>query len=146
NDVDHTYPGPGTYTAWLILNDTAFCNDPDSIQLDVRVADNLVAKFDTPPVGCAPYSALFTNTSVGGLTFQWDFGDPASGGNNTSTAINPTHVYNTPGTYNIVMIADDPNTCNKTDTARFTMIVYERPVADFSHSPVTPVENTPVTF
>jgi gliding motility-associated-like protein len=146
NDVDHTYPGPGTYTAWLVLNDTAFCNDPDSIQLDVRVADNLDAKFDTPPVGCAPYPALFTNTSIGGLTFQWDFGDPASGVNNTSTAINPTHVYNVPGTYNIVMIADDPNTCNKTDTARFTIVVYERPVADFSFSPVTPVENTPVTF
>ncbi len=146
NDVDHTYPGPGTYTAWLILNDTAFCNHPDSIQLDVRVADNLDAKFETPPLGCAPYPAVFSNTSIGGLTFDWDFGDPGSGANNTSTAINPTHIYNTPGTYNIVMIANDPNTCNKIDTARFTIIVYEKPVADFSFSPVTPVENTPVTF
>jgi gliding motility-associated-like protein len=146
NDVDHIYPAPGTYNAWLVLHDTAYCNNPDSIQLEVRVADNVEAKFDTPPVGCAPYSAGFTNTSVGGLTFQWDFGDPGSGGNNISTAINPTHLYNLPGTYTITMIASDPNTCNKTDTARFTIVVYEKPVADFSYTPTVPVENTPNIF
>jgi gliding motility-associated-like protein len=83
---------------------------------------------------------------VGGLTFQWDFGDPGSGGNNTSTDISPSHVYNVPGTYNIVMIASDPNTCNKIDTTGFTIIVYDKPMANFSYTPVTPVENTPVTF
>jgi len=146
NDVDHTYPGPGTYNAWLIMVDTAYCNYPDSIQLEVRVADNVDAKFTTPPVGCAPYLAPFENTSVGGLTFQWDFGDPASGANNTSTGVNPTHVYNVPGNYEIIMIASDPNTCNKTDTARFQITVYEKPFASFSYSPVTPIENTPVVF
>ena len=146
NDVDHVYPGPGTYNAKLILNDTAYCNYPDSITIQVRVAENVDAKFETPPIGCAPYFAEFNNTSVGGLTFQWDFGDPGSGGNNTSTDINPSHVYNVPGTYNIVMIASDPNTCNKIDTTSFTIIVYDKPVANFSYTPVTPVENTPVTF
>ncbi|MDP4263499.1 MAG: PKD domain-containing protein [Bacteroidota bacterium] len=146
NDVDHIYPGPGTYSAFLVLNDTAYCNDPDSIKLDVRVSANVVAKFDTPPVGCAPYSAGFANTSDGGLTFQWNFGDPGSGANNTSTDINPTHLYNDPGTYTITMVANDPNTCNKTDTTTFTIIVYEKPLADFSFTPVTPVENTPNTF
>ncbi|MFI5129610.1 MAG: PKD domain-containing protein [Chitinophagales bacterium] len=146
NDVDHTYPGPGTYNAFLVLNDTAFCNYPDSIPVTVRVADNVDARFTTPPTGCAPYSAVFSNTSVGGLTFQWNFGDPASGANNTSTAVNGTHDYNTPGTYTIELIASDPNTCNLFDTTRFTIVVYEKPVANFSYVPVTPVENTPVTF
>ncbi len=141
NSVSHVYPGPGTYTAWLIMQDTAYCNYPDSISLDVRVAANVVAKFETPPVGCAPYTAVFNNTSAGGQTFQWNFGD-----GNTSTAINPTNLYAVPGTYNIAMVATDLNTCNITDTARFTVVVYEKPVADFSYIPVTPVENTPVTF
>ena len=30
---------------------------------------------------------------------QWNFGDVASGANNTSTAINPTHVFTSPGLY-----------------------------------------------
>ena len=131
NSVSHVYPGPGTYTAWLIMQDTAYCNYPDSISLDVRVAANVVAKFETPPVGCAPYTAVFNNTSAGGQTFQWNFGD-----GNTSTAINPTNLYAVPGTYNIVMVATDLNTCNITDTARFTVVVYEKPVADFSYIPV----------
>jgi gliding motility-associated-like protein len=141
NSVTHTYPGPGTYTAWLVLNDTAYCNYPDSISIDVRVAANVDAQFDTPPVGCAPYSAVFNNTSAGGQTFQWNFGD---GG--TSTAINPTHLYSVPGTYNVVMVATDLNTCNITDTARFTIVVYLKPTADFSYTPVTPAENTPNIF
>lgn len=146
NSVTHAYPAPGTYNAWLILNDTAYCNDPDSIQITVRVAANVDARFDTPPVGCAPYTAVFDNTSVGGQTFDWDFGDPASGGNNTSTQINPTHLYNVPGTYNVVMVANDPNTCNLTDTARFTIVVYDKPTANFSYTPVTPVVNTSNIF
>jgi gliding motility-associated-like protein len=145
-NVQHTFPAPGPYDVKLILNDTAYCNNPDSITLHINVAANVKAAFTTPPSGCAPYAAPFTGTSIGGVTFSWDFGDPASGANNTSTAANPTHLYNTPGTYTIAMVANDPNTCNKTDTARFTIIVYDKPVADFSFSPVTPVENTPVTF
>ncbi len=25
--------------------------------------------------GCVPYTAIFTNTSLAGETFEWDFGD-----------------------------------------------------------------------
>lgn len=146
NDVDHVFPHVGPYTVKLILHDTAYCNDPDSIPHLVRVADNVAARFETPPTGCAPYSAGFTNTSNGGLSFQWDFGDPSSGANNTSTADNPTHLYTIPGTYIITLVANDSNTCNKTSSTTFTIIVYEKPVAGYSYVPVTPVENTPVTF
>jgi gliding motility-associated-like protein len=83
---------------------------------------------------------------VGGLSFSWNFGDPASGANNTSTEINPGHLYAVPGTYTVVMIATDPNTCNITDTASVTIVVYENPIADFSYTPVVPVENTPNIF
>ncbi len=144
--VNHVYPGPGTYSAWLVLRDSAYCNFPDSLEIVVRVAANVEASFDTPAIGCAPYTAVFTNTSVGGLTFEWDFGDPASGANNTSTDINPTHLYNAPGTYTIRMIAIDPNTCNVRDTATFTVVVYDTPVAGFSYTPTTPIVNTPHTF
>lgn len=36
-------------------------------------------------------------------TAQWDFGDPASGADNTSTAINPTHTFSAPGFYTVTV-------------------------------------------
>jgi gliding motility-associated-like protein len=147
NSVTHTYANAGTYNAWLVLMDSAYCNFPDSIPLQVSVAANVKAGFTTPGVGCAPYAASFDNTTEGGQTYQWDFGDPASGANNTSTAFEPTHMYTTPGTYTITMTATNPNTCNVTDVAPpVTIIVYGKPTADFSYTPVVPVENTPNIF
>ncbi|EKT4552125.1 T9SS type A sorting domain-containing protein [Flavobacterium psychrophilum] len=43
---------------------------------------------------CTGSSVSFTPLSTGtGITYSWDFGDPASGVNNTSTAQNPTHIF-----------------------------------------------------
>ena len=139
--VLHSFAAPGTYDVTLVLVDTNYCNAPDSITIQVRVAANVKAQFTTPPTGCVPYNAVFNNTSLAGQTFQWDFGDGS-----TSTAINPTHLYNVAGTYTIVLIANDPNTCNLTDTARVTINVFDNPVADFDFTPVPPLENTPTTF
>ena len=141
NPVTHTYPGPGTYTVILTLRDSVYCNFPvaDTLQLDI--SENVDAAFQTLPTGCVPYTAEFDNESIGGLSFEWFFGDGA-----TSTASDPTHTYNAPGTYNVVLVAIDPNTCNVRDTARFTINVYAIPVADFSFTPITPDINTPHTF
>jgi gliding motility-associated-like protein len=85
--------------------------------------------------------AQFTNTSVAGQTFIWDFGD---GG--TSGATNPVHTYNTAGAYTITLIALDPNTCNLADTISFNINVFNNPVSDFSFIPNPPVANVPSTF
>lgn len=139
--VFHNYAGPGTYNVKLILPDTNYCNAPDSITIQLNVAANVKAQFTTPPTGCTPYNAVFTNTSLAGQTFIWDFGD-----GNTSTATNPTHLYNVAGSYTITLIANDPNTCNLTDTTRTTIQVYDNPVANFNYSPNPPIENTATTF
>src|SRR4030095_15741613 len=139
--VFHNYSAAGSYNVKLVLTDTAYCNAPDSVTIQVRVAALVKAQFTTPPAGCVPYTAEFTNTSLAGQSFQWDFGD---GG--TSTDINPTHLYTLPGTYTVTLIANDPGTCNLTDTTRQTIIVANNPVADCSFAPVVPEENTPTTF
>ena len=139
--VFHNYTAAGTYNVKLILKDTTYCNAPDSLVKQLAVSALVKAKFTTPPAGCVPYNAVFTNTSAGGQTFQWDFGD---GG--TSNLINPTHLYATPGNYTITLIATDPNTCNVTDTTRVTILVADNPTAGFTFSPTTPIENTPTVF
>ena len=142
--IQHTFPGPGTYTVRLILKDTGYCNNPDTIKIDLAVAENVKAKFVTPAFGCLPYTASFDNTSLAGETWLWDFGDgPPS---TTSTAFEPTHLYSAPGNYTITLIAYNPNTCNGTDTTRFTIQVFPKPAALFDFAPLTPVPNTPVTF
>ena len=82
--VFHSYTAPGTYTVKLILVDTAYCNAPDTLKKTISIAPLVVAQFTTPPTGCVPYTAQFTNTSIAGQTFLWNFGD-----NTTSTATNP---------------------------------------------------------
>jgi hypothetical protein len=66
-------PAPGTYNVHLVLNDTVYCNNPDSLEIQLRVAANVEAAFEAPPFGCAPASASFTNTSVGGDTISVEF-------------------------------------------------------------------------
>jgi gliding motility-associated-like protein len=144
--VFHTFPGPGTYNVKLLLQDQSYCNAPDSLVVPLSVATNVVARFTTPSSGCLPYTAEFTNNSDAGETWLWNFGDPASGANNTSTAFEPTHLYTTPGTYTVTLTASNPNTCNLTSTTTFTVTVYDSPVPDFSFAPSPPQENTPTTF
>jgi gliding motility-associated-like protein len=139
--VFHNYAGPGTYNVRLVLVDTNYCNAPDSFQIQLRVAALVKAQFETPSVGCAPYTAVFNNTSLAGQSFIWDFGDGA-----TSTEISPVHIYNSPGNYTVTLIANDPNTCNLSDTTSLAITVYAKPVANFNVTPVPPVENTPNTF
>lgn len=51
---------------------------------------------------CAtPFQVDFSNLSVNGTSFSWNFGD---GG--TSSALNPTHTYTNPGSYDVELIAD----------------------------------------
>lgn len=140
--VFHNYAGPGTYNVKLILPDTAYCNSPDSITIPLSVAANVDAEFTTPPTGCLQYNAVFTNISVAGQTFEWDFGD----GSPISTQASPTHLYTAIGTYTITLVANNPNTCNLTDTFRFSIQVFDAPVPDFSWAPDPPLENTPTIF
>lgn len=140
--VFHNYTAPGTYNVKLILNDTAYCNYPDTLTKPLRIAVLVKADFQTPPTGCAPYSAQFTNTSQAGAQFIWEFGD----GSPVSNEINPSHTYPNPGTYTIKMTAIDSGTCNIIDSTKATITVYGNPTADFTAAPQPPTENTPISF
>ncbi len=138
----HVYASAGTYKVKLYLIDTSFCNAPDSIEKTIRLNPLVKAQFNVPALGCAPFNAVFENTSLAGTDFLWQFGD-----GDTSTAVSPTHTYLLPGTYNVRLIANDTSTCNKTDTsAYFTITVVSKPTARFTWQPNPPIENTPTSF
>lgn len=139
--ISHTYAGPGTYQVKLSINDTTFCNSPKDTIKTVRLSPQVKALFDTPDIGCAPYNAVFKNTSLGGLQFLWAFGDGS-----TSTDSDPTHLYNLPGTYQVKLLAFDTSSCNKIDSTTFTIRVSPKPTAAFAYTPISPVENKATTF
>jgi len=139
--VNHTYQSAGTYNVSLILIDSNFCNFPDTIKKQLRIATNVEAKFETPVAGCAPYLATFNNTSLAGQQFYWNFGDGS-----TSTQTSPQHLYSIPGSYTISLIAVDSSTCNIADTTTATLIVSDKPTANFSASPQPPAVNKAITF
>lgn len=62
--------------------------------------------------GCLTYKF---NANVCAATFSWNFGDSASGANNTSTLANPSHTFSSAGTYTVTLISGG-NTITKTIT------------------------------
>ncbi|GAC1528112.1 MAG: hypothetical protein NVS3B15_05580 [Sediminibacterium sp.] len=139
--VNHTYASPGTYNVKLVLVDTNYCNQADSVVKQIRISPNVNAKFVTPPMGCVPYSAVFTNTSLGGQQFKWDFGDGTG-----STETNPVHLYANTGTYTVKLVVVDNNTCNVTDSTSGTITVNPNPRSGFTYSPQPTLPNTAIVF
>lgn len=64
---------------------------------------NTPTKFKLTYDGCGgTYTAILLDTIIPfPVTVTWNFGDPASGGNNTSALFEPTHIFSALGTYNI---------------------------------------------
>jgi gliding motility-associated-like protein len=107
----------------------------------------LKAQFATPVNGCAPYNAVFTNTSLGGIGFKWIWGDGKTDSTSNLDPVTIIHSYPNINQYTVRLIATDTSTCNKTDTsAAWTIDVKGKPVAAFSATPQPPLANTPIVF
>jgi gliding motility-associated-like protein len=140
--INHSFQTPGTYIINLIMVDTSYCNYPDSATKTLRVSPVAKAQFLTPSTGCAPYTAVFNNTSLGGIQFIWNFGDQTP----PDSDPNPIHVYPNPGTYTVSLLEVDTTTCNQRDSTQETIVVSTYPTAGFTYAPQTPVANTPMIF
>ncbi|MFM9050896.1 MAG: PKD domain-containing protein, partial [Bacteroidota bacterium] len=110
----HQYAANGTYNVQLIVTAAGGCRD--TINQQVTVNTNIpVAQFNAPGV-CQGASTPFTNQSTGTQisTYSWNFGDPNSGSNNTSTSQNPSHTYTTSGTFTTTLIVVNLAGCSDT--------------------------------
>jgi gliding motility-associated-like protein len=64
------------------------------------------------PVVCYPDPVDFINDSQNGNLYLWDFGDGT-----TSNTFEPTHNYQNPGDYTVMLIVSDASGCYAPDTA-----------------------------
>ncbi len=139
--VNHTFAAPGSYNVRLVLTDTTYCNAPDSIVQTIRITDTVRAEFTVPNPLCAPQNVIFDNVSRGGQSFLWTFHDAT-----TSTDVNPTKFYSTPGSYTVTLRAIDPSTCNRQHDTTITIVLNGTATAAFTFAPLTPIPNRPVSF
>ncbi|MBD3297216.1 MAG: PKD domain-containing protein, partial [candidate division Zixibacteria bacterium] len=104
----------------------------DDISVTASTPAPVAAFSGTPTSGCAPLDVTFTDESTGDITsWSWDFGD---GG--TSTAQNPSHTYNSAGTYTVALIVTGPGGSD-TETKTDYITVSAPPTAEFSGSPTS---------
>jgi PKD repeat protein len=100
----HEYALPGTYTVSLSVLSAGLSQDQEVKEgfITVDPAPLVVGFSATPTQGAPPLLVAFTDTSTGATTtgWSWDFGDGSS-----STAQNPTHQYNLPGSYTVSLTA-----------------------------------------
>jgi len=123
----HQYTVSGTYDITLRIvacGDTLTLTKPDLIQVSIS---NPVAGFAADSLVCLGDSILFTNNSTGATSYSWDFGDSTF-----SAAANPTHVYDSTGTYMVILIAD--NSCTSDTVMQAITVVDSAITANFNFS------------
>ncbi|PQJ19583.1 T9SS type B sorting domain-containing protein [Tenacibaculum sp. SG-28] len=120
-------------------------NNPNDIGISCNYSYSAVylegneSRYGLPPFIQSYFNinnVTYTNTCFGDTTeftlnntvdsVIWDFGDPTSGANTTSTLTNPTHVFTAPGTYTVTT-----TTTLGTETSTITteVVIHEQPTA-----------------
>jgi gliding motility-associated-like protein len=107
-------------------NNSDNCNNA-VFKVDLKLP-MIVADFQLPDVGCAPYEAIFTNTSLEyqETKYYWDFGD----GSPISNEKNATHTYTHAGKFRIKLKLVDNKSCNLMDSISKELVI----LADTSYS------------
>jgi gliding motility-associated-like protein len=99
------------------------CNSYDGLAFDdiyIEEAPPIDAEFTYLCTG--PKTYTFTDQSTNcPSTWAWNFGDPASGASNTSTSMNPAHVFSGPGSYTVSMTVN--STCSGPTTITYVIQV-----------------------
>lgn len=157
------YPLPGSTFLWefgLTANpDSAYTEDVNNVVFteygyqpvsftvfydvcEVKYTDSVFV-FAEPTIGftiedelrCAPYTAEFVDTSFAHTTiyYQWNFGD----GSDLSPLQNPTHVYASPGVYDVSLTIWTDAGCidTLTEIKPGYIEVFPSPVSSFDVSP-----------
>jgi large repetitive protein len=135
-NIVHTYTDSGTYVVKLKINATVLAATfTDSIVQTVTIHPTPITYFSNQGV-CLNQITLFRDTSntfgKGIKEWNWNFGDPSSVPNDTSTFKNPTHKYDTAGSYDVKLVVMNRWGCK--DSLTKSTRVFTLPVASFDNS------------
>ena len=143
----HSFASAGNYTVSLTATNS---NGPNTVTHQVVVNGPPTAGFNfSPGSPTTGVSVSFTDTSTGSpapTAWSWTFDDLSSGGLNTSASQNPTHTFNTAGTYNVSHTATNTVGTSAPILHTVTVVNPSPPTANFNFSPFSPVTNQNVFF
>ncbi|MFH1160439.1 MAG: PKD domain-containing protein [bacterium] len=144
-NVSHLYANGGTYIVTLTVTNTDGCTAVKTNQVTINYAP--LANFSFASGGCAMVGLQFTDLSQqngGGtiISWSWNFGDPASGTNNTSALQNPTHAFTAGGSFNVNLLVTNINGC--IDSVTYPVTINDAPLAQYSAD--TACFSSPTTF
>jgi len=143
----HTYDSSGTFTVKLISFHTNSCGTFTDTLVEtnyITIYPLVTASFTADTLnGCAPFTVDFINTSHNATNYHWSFGDTA-----TSSAVNPSHTYDTTGNYTITLIATDSHGCSDTvSVPDYITVLYPiTPVSSFTANPLSGCDSVTVHF
>ncbi|MCI4650793.1 PKD domain-containing protein [Phaeodactylibacter sp.] len=106
-----------------------------------------LADFHVAPA-CANSPTAFEDLSTflpssGIVDWSWNFGDPGSGADNTSTQVNPTHVFSATGDYLVTLTITTISGCTSSTTKTVSVVAPPPVVFD---SPETNCASSPTAF
>lgn len=124
----YTYGTWGQFTIMLVVTDNV-CSDT-ATQVVTIEPPYPTAAFIGSGEGCAPLTVQFTNTSLLGEGYLWNFGDGGS-----STADDPVYTYTLPGTYTVMLTAYGPGGTVNTAVHIDSIVVHPSATAYFVLQP-----------
>ena len=108
DNPSHLYNNVGTYTVKLMAYDSTSCNKIDSTAFTITVSPVPTAAFTFTPN--PPQENSFTdfqNQSTSATKYLWNFAD-----GDTSTEMNPRHLFPATSTYNVCLKATNETGCS----------------------------------
>ena len=118
-NINHLYQDADVFDVSLKVISDMGCSDSIIKQLNIfHIPD---ASFDfNPRVASTLYPEVtFNNTTENALPLLWNFGDSSF-----STEVNPIHIFNDPGMYDVMLTVVDSNNCMDS-TSDMVKILYD---------------------
>jgi len=130
--ITDTFHVSGLYTMQLVTYDKNGCADTITKPNYITVAQPIPFFTATPPNGCWPLTATFTDVSsdapgVVMSKYKWAFGDGATA---TTTSASVVHTFTAAGVFSTKEIVTDNIGC--TDSITMALVTVWRPHADFN--------------
>jgi gliding motility-associated-like protein len=116
-------PAAGIYVVTVcvseIRNGVTIATQRKDLQIKVGDCDRATATLNPQYISCDGFTLTFSNNTPSALinTYNWSFGDPASGANNISTLATPTHTFSDTGVYTIKLVTNLNQPCSDSATA-----------------------------
>jgi len=124
-----TYTAPGTYSVTLTSTSPEHCSN--FYQQIIHLYQGPVASFvANPSVTITGTNIAFTNNSTSATLYNWNFDDGIN-----STDLSPTHSYQMPGTYHVVLYVQNAQNCIDSTSQE---IVVEQSVTFFMPTAFSP--------